>query len=124
MDLDKILAELQGKSEPIDERDLAYYRDFGSPLYNPPIDKVEEARLQRIQQLEDERVKEKEWKQEPGAKVTKKRGPSNKIKGKEQADEIRARYARGGVTYKDLADEYGVVVNTIGNIVRNKSWKS
>ncbi len=37
--------------------------------------------------------------------------------------EIRRRYARGGVTYRDLSSEYGVGHDIIGTIVRRSSWK-
>jgi hypothetical protein len=36
--------------------------------------------------------------------------------------EIRARYAAGGVTQKQLAAEYGVSVPTICHVVNNKRW--
>lgn len=37
--------------------------------------------------------------------------------------EIRRRYVSGGVTYRALADEYGVSFGVIGNIVNGKTWK-
>lgn len=38
--------------------------------------------------------------------------------------EIRARYANGGTTFVQLASEYGVVFETIGDIVQRKTWKT
>lgn len=35
---------------------------------------------------------------------------------------IRAAYASGGVTFVELAKQYGVAPATIGNIVRRKTW--
>lgn len=40
-----------------------------------------------------------------------------------QADEIRSRYAAGGVRYVDLAAEYGLSFGAIGFIVRGAHWK-
>jgi hypothetical protein len=40
-----------------------------------------------------------------------------------QVEEIRARYARGGVSYRSLAVEYDVNYTNIGLIVRGKSRK-
>lgn len=37
--------------------------------------------------------------------------------------DIRARYAAGGMTQQQLADEYGVTFQNISWIVRRKSWK-
>jgi len=36
--------------------------------------------------------------------------------------EIRSRYAAGGVTQRQLADEYGVTVMTVNRAVRGQSW--
>lgn len=41
----------------------------------------------------------------------------------DQIREIRARYARGGIRYIDLAREYNVVRSTIGMVVRRETWK-
>ena len=40
-----------------------------------------------------------------------------------QVLEIRAKYAKGGTTYKVLGIEYGVFDAVIGNIIRRKTWK-
>jgi len=40
----------------------------------------------------------------------------------EDADTIRARYAAGGVTYRELAAEYGVTMATISNIVLHRRY--
>lgn len=37
--------------------------------------------------------------------------------------EIRARYAAGGIYYRELAEEYGVSTNHIGRLVRGDEWK-
>ena len=42
----------------------------------------------------------------------------------QEADEVRRRYAAGGVTQRALAAEYGVSQNTIGCIVRIERWAS
>jgi hypothetical protein len=39
------------------------------------------------------------------------------------ADEIRARYASGGITQAELASEYGVTQTMIGRIARGTAWK-
>jgi hypothetical protein len=39
-----------------------------------------------------------------------------------QVREIRVRYAKGGLFYRDLAEEYGVCNATIGEIVRHVIW--
>ena len=41
----------------------------------------------------------------------------------EKARSIRALYAAGGITYRKLADQFGVVEATIGFIIQNKKWK-
>lgn len=38
--------------------------------------------------------------------------------------EIRTRYAQGGVTYADLAVDYGVGARAIGKVVRGERWTS
>lgn len=40
----------------------------------------------------------------------------------EQVLEMRQRYDEGGVTYDELAEEYGVHKGTISQIVNRKSW--
>ncbi len=40
-----------------------------------------------------------------------------------QVEEIRGRYAAGGVSQFVLADEYSVAQTTISAIVRGKNWK-
>jgi hypothetical protein len=37
--------------------------------------------------------------------------------------EIRHAYAAGGVTHRNLADEFGVSRSVISNIINNKAWK-
>ncbi len=49
-------------------------------------------------------------------------GRKGKLKS-EQVIGIRRRYRAGGVTYKQLAREYGVVVETIGAIVNGRTWQ-
>ena len=39
-----------------------------------------------------------------------------------QVLEIRAKYAKGGTTHRQLAKEYGVFHAVIGNIIRRKTW--
>lgn len=41
-----------------------------------------------------------------------------------QVTDIRARYARGGITQQKLADEFGVDRTTISCAVRGKTWTS
>ncbi len=36
---------------------------------------------------------------------------------------IRERFAKGGITWQDLANEYGVHVTTIQNAISRRSWK-
>jgi hypothetical protein len=51
------------------------------------------------------------------------RGESHRsVLTEQQVRQIRARYASGGVLYKDLAQEYGVCCATIGEIVRRIIW--
>ena len=38
------------------------------------------------------------------------------------ANEIRGRYAVGGITYRELAAEYGVSAQTIANIIKRVTW--
>lgn len=40
----------------------------------------------------------------------------------QQVDEIRARYAAGGIRQKDLAAEYGVSQSNVSVLVRNMTW--
>ena len=40
-----------------------------------------------------------------------------------QAAEIRAKYAKGGVSQRALADEYSVSQRTVLNIHKNQIWK-
>lgn len=40
----------------------------------------------------------------------------------EKANEIRDRYAKGGVTQIELAEQYGVKKSIIGQILTNKRW--
>lgn len=40
----------------------------------------------------------------------------------EKANEIREKYAQGGVTHRKLAELYGVKKSIIGQILTNKSW--
>lgn len=39
-----------------------------------------------------------------------------------QVDEIRSRYAAGGITYQSLATEHGVTLKTIYRIIKRKLW--
>ena len=39
-----------------------------------------------------------------------------------QVDEIRGRYAAGGITYRELAAEHGVSINVIAQIVKHLIW--
>jgi len=41
-----------------------------------------------------------------------------------QVEEIRRRYGQGEVTYKTLAEEFGVTFETIGKIIRCEIWKT
>lgn len=41
----------------------------------------------------------------------------------EQAFEIRRRYGAGNIRQRDLADEFGVCQQLVGNIVNGKIWK-
>jgi hypothetical protein len=41
----------------------------------------------------------------------------------EEAEEIRRRYAAGGLFYRQLGDEYGVSAATICNIIKRKVYK-
>lgn len=38
-------------------------------------------------------------------------------------DYIRYRYAQGGITYRTLANEFGICKDHVGDIVRNVCWK-
>lgn len=49
--------------------------------------------------------------------------PASKLKTI-QVVEIRRRYASGGVTYKKLAEEYRVTLQTIGKIVKRVRWRN
>lgn len=40
-----------------------------------------------------------------------------------QVDEIRSRYAAGGVTHKTLAAEYGVATSTVSMLMTNRRWR-
>ncbi len=40
-----------------------------------------------------------------------------------QVKEIRAKYEKGQITQKQLANDYGVNYNTIFNIINRRSWK-
>lgn len=43
---------------------------------------------------------------------------------KEQIQEIRTRYAAGGVSQTTLASEYGVIQGHISRIIRNREWQA
>jgi hypothetical protein len=58
----------------------------------------------------------KETRFEPGHE-----SPHRKLT-QEQADKIRERYKKGGVTYSELGDEYGVTKNTIMNIIKGRTY--
>jgi hypothetical protein len=36
--------------------------------------------------------------------------------------EIRDRYAAGGVTYRQLSEEYGISHGHVGNLIQRKTW--
>jgi len=36
--------------------------------------------------------------------------------------EIRQKYAKGGYTYQQLGDEYGVCLSNIGHVIKKRSW--
>jgi hypothetical protein len=40
----------------------------------------------------------------------------------EKVLEIRAKYTKGGTTYKKLGEEYGVNLSTVRSIINRKSW--
>lgn len=40
-----------------------------------------------------------------------------------QVRSIRERYARGGITQRQLADEHGVHIMTINNVIHRRRWK-
>ncbi len=42
---------------------------------------------------------------------------------KEQEDEIREKYSKGGISQEQLSIEYGLSKGTIYNIVHNKTWR-
>ncbi|MFA5187096.1 MAG: HNH endonuclease [Patescibacteria group bacterium] len=42
----------------------------------------------------------------------------------EQVIEIRALYAAGGISQRELADRHGVCQKTIGEIINGKTWKN
>ena len=48
--------------------------------------------------------------------------PNSKL-SEEDVMQIRERYARGGVSQQQIADEYGVSQFTISTVVRRKWWK-
>lgn len=41
----------------------------------------------------------------------------------ERVRQIRASYAEGGLTYKELAQEHGVSIKVIFNVVKRKTWR-
>ena len=41
----------------------------------------------------------------------------------DQAVEIRQRYAHGGVLQRDLAEDYGVTLDSIKSIITGRAWK-
>lgn len=47
---------------------------------------------------------------------------ANAILTDDAVRDIRARYAAGGVTQKELADEYGVVEGAVWNVLHGQSW--
>jgi len=42
---------------------------------------------------------------------------------RDQVEAIRHRYSKGGITYIELAKEYGVSRSCIGHAIRGKNWK-
>lgn len=60
------------------------------------------------------------------------KGRANRPKGEEQSQskltetqvrEIRIKYANGGISYQQLALEYGVSFGGVGHIIQRRSWK-
>ena len=60
------------------------------------------------------------------------KGRANRPKGEEQSQskltetqvrEIRIKYATGGISYQQLALEYGVSFGGVGHIIQRRSWK-
>lgn len=58
---------------------------------------------------------------ERGRSLTNERNPCAKL-DYALADEIRAKYATGEYTHKQLAEVYGVAKSQIGNVIRGKTW--
>ena len=58
---------------------------------------------------------------EKGRSLAGSRNPNSKLT-EEQVADIRHRYAAGGVTQRELADEFGVVEGCIWNIVHNRVY--
>lgn len=50
--------------------------------------------------------------------------PAWAIITREQAREIRERYAQGGITYARLGEIYGIKKSAVGSIVRGVNWKT
>lgn len=55
---------------------------------------------------------------------TQARNRSNIKLSPEAADQIRTRYAAGGISQQALADEYGVSQNMVSHIVLGRGWKA
>lgn len=51
------------------------------------------------------------------------RSPKNCKVDPEMVQEIRRRYAAGGVKMQELADEFGITLGTIHPLIRRKTWK-
>ena len=63
-------------------------------------------------------VRGKTWKNESGEYSVDNKGKLTK----KEVSEIRKRYACGGVSYRQLGNEYGLHLALIGNIVTGKCW--
>jgi hypothetical protein len=61
---------------------------------------------------------------ELGSEAENNQAPDHAKLDLERVEEIRAIYALGGVTYRELATEYGVSHQHVSLIINNKTWKN